>query len=248
MAEKTIVCIHGLGASKGFFSTLAQTSLAQNNRIIAVDLPGFGDRWTDPVGDLPITSAAEALASEVDKMGCQNVVLVGHSLGGAAALLTATMVSGQVWGLASLEGNLVAEDCGMSRRLAVAANLTECASIKTKAIDEAKHSENPGVRDWARDLSKVSPSTLLSYSRELVALSDGGELLRQFLTGRYRRIYLHGDDYVGHPVLDRLGSIQVEYIKGASHTNLVGDAPEACAQALSQILSQTVDVHGRRPA
>ena len=165
MAEKTIVCIHGLGASKAFFSTLARTSLAQNNRIIAMDLPGFGDRWTDPVGDQPITSAAEALASEVDKMGCQNVVLVGHSLGGAAALLTATMVSGQVWGLASLEGNLIAEDCGMSRRLAVAANLTECASMKTKAIDEAKHSENPGVRDWARDLSKVSPSTLLSYSR-----------------------------------------------------------------------------------
>lgn len=168
------------------------------------------------------------------------MILAGHSLGGAVALQISRIVSNQVWGIASIEGNLIAEDCGMSRRFAAAMTPAECAAIKSKAIYEAERSENPGIRDWARDLSNVSPTTLQMYSKQLVALSDSGELLRQFRAERCRKIYMHGDEYVGHPVLECIGSIHVEHIKGAGHVNFVGDAPQACARALSRILSQAI--------
>src|SRR3954447_2845071 len=125
MPEKTIVCIHGLGASKASFSALTQTTLAQIHHLVAVDLPGFGDHCAANVPDNPITSAAELLAHEVEKRGWRDVLLVGHSLGGAVALLTASRVKGRVWDVASVEGNLVAEDCGMSRRLATAASAAD---------------------------------------------------------------------------------------------------------------------------
>ena len=237
MSEKTVFCIHGLGSSKASFAALNQTSLARNNRIIAMDLAGFGERWADPVDSDPITRSAEALAREVETIGGQNATLVGHSLGGAVVLLAAKMVAGQVWGIASIEGNLIAEDCGMSRRLAVAGTIAACTAIKSKAMSEAERSENSGVGDWARDVSNVSPATLQMYSRELVALSDSGELLRQFRAERCRKLYLYGDEYVGHPVLERLAPIHAAYIRGACHINFIGDAPEACADALSQMLS-----------
>src|SRR4051812_25922428 len=151
MLEKTIVCIHGLGASRASFSALTQTTLAQTHRILAVDLPGFGDHCATDVPDNPITNAAEILAHELEKRGWRDVILVGHSLGGAVALLTAGRVKGQVWGVASVEGNLVAEDCGMSRRLATAGSAADSEAIKTHTIHEAERSENAGVRDWARD-------------------------------------------------------------------------------------------------
>src|SRR4051794_10519724 len=102
MPEKTIVCIHGLGASKASFSALTQTALAQEHHLVAVDLPGFGALCAADVPNNPITNAAEILAHEVEKRGWQNVILVGHSLGGAVALLTASRVEGQVWGVASV--------------------------------------------------------------------------------------------------------------------------------------------------
>ena len=236
MPEKTVVCIHGLGASKASFSALTQTALVQKHHLVAVDLPGFGDHCAADVPDNPITNAAEILAQEIEKRGWQNVVLVGHSLGGAVALLTASRVRGRVRGVASVEGNLVAEDCGTSRRLATAGSAADCESIKSRAIHEAERSENAGVRDWARDLSKVSCDTLSKYSKQLVELSDSGELLRQFHADTYRKIYLYGDEYVSHPVLRRLDSIKVEYIPGAGHTNFMGDAPQACALAISKLL------------
>jgi len=236
MLEKTIVCIHGLGASRASFSALMQTALAQKHHLVAVDLPGFGDHCAADVPDNPITNAAEILAYEVEQRGWRDVILVGHSLGGAVALLTASRIKDQVWGVASVEGNLVAEDCGMSRRLATAGTAADSEAIKTHAIHEAERSENAGVRDWARDLSKVSSDTLSKYSKQLVELSDSGELLRQFHADKYRKIYLYGDEYVSHPVLRRLDSIKVEYVAGAGHINFIGDAPQACALAVSKLL------------
>ena len=237
MPQRTILCIHGLGASKASFAALEQTPLARSSRIVAMDLPGFGDRLADPVHDRPITDAAEALAAEVERLGCETVILVGHSLGGAIVLLAARLVGDRVLGVVSIEGNLIAEDCGLSRRLANAASLAECAALKSKVIYETERSGNPALRDWIRDVSKVSPATLSAYSKQLVDLSDSGELLRQFHEARYRRLYLHGEDYVGHPVLQRLSPIQVEYIKGASHGNFMGDAPHACSAAISAVSS-----------
>lgn len=236
MGKKTILCIPGLGSTKEFFSPLSQTDLSHVCNIMAIDLPGFGDRWVDLVPDNPIAAAAEIVAQEVEKIGCRESILVGQSIGGAVALLAARKFGGQIWGIALVEGNLVAEDCGISRRLATAESLADCGTIKADAIAQATISEKSGVRDWARALKKVSPDTLSKYCKELVKLSDSEDLLRQFHADQCRKIYLYGDEYVGHPVLRRLDSIPVEYIRGSGHISFIGDAPQTCASALLKIL------------
>jgi pimeloyl-ACP methyl ester carboxylesterase len=235
MNKKTIICIPGLGASKASFSALTQTALGEKYHVTAVDLPGFGELWSETVPDDPIAAAAGMLARRVEQLGGQNVVLVGHSLGGAVAILAAGMLKNNVIGLASIEGNLIAEDCGMSRRLANATRHAEIETVKKRAISEAARSDNPGVRAWAEDAANVSLDTLAKYSRRLVERSDSGELLRQFLSGEYRKLYLYGDDYIGHPVLPRLEAVPREYVRGAGHINFTGDAPHACAHAISNI-------------
>ncbi len=80
-----LLALHGLGATKGsFLPTVA--ALAPAFRVIAVDLPGFGD------SDKPIGAAydprffATAGIDLLDALGLDRAHLIGNSLGGRIAL------------------------------------------------------------------------------------------------------------------------------------------------------------------
>ncbi len=80
-----VICVHGLGGTKAsFLPTVA--ALAEHHRIIAMDLPGFGD------SDKPITAAydapyfAAAIEALLDELGIERVHLIGNSMGGRVAI------------------------------------------------------------------------------------------------------------------------------------------------------------------
>ena len=84
-AGPPVLCIHGLGATKAsFLPTVA--ALAPQHRVIAVDLPGFGD------SDKPVRAAydaaffARSLIALLDALALDEAALVGNSMGGRVAL------------------------------------------------------------------------------------------------------------------------------------------------------------------
>ncbi len=80
-----VLALHGLGATKGsFLPTVA--ALAGRFRVIAVDLPGFGDS-DKPIG-APYDARffAAAAVDLLDALELTRVHLVGNSLGGRVAL------------------------------------------------------------------------------------------------------------------------------------------------------------------
>jgi pimeloyl-ACP methyl ester carboxylesterase len=80
-----ILCLHGLGGTKAsFLSTVA--ALADSYRVIAADLPGFGDS-DKPIGaayDAPYFS--RAVARLMDAMEIERAHLIGNSMGGRIAI------------------------------------------------------------------------------------------------------------------------------------------------------------------
>lgn len=80
-----VVCIHGLGGTKAsFLTTIA--ALSEDRRVIAMDLPGFGDS-EKPLGaayDAPYF--AEAVTGLLDALGIEKAHLVGNSMGGRVAI------------------------------------------------------------------------------------------------------------------------------------------------------------------
>ena len=80
-----VVLLHGLGATKASFLPTVG-ALAARHRVIAVDLPGFGDS-VKPVGaayDAPFF--AGAIVALLDALGLDRAALVGNSMGGRVAL------------------------------------------------------------------------------------------------------------------------------------------------------------------
>jgi pimeloyl-ACP methyl ester carboxylesterase len=80
-----VICVHGLGATKAsFLPTVA--ALADDYRVIAMDLPGFGD------SDKPLGAAydapyfAHAVAALLDELEIERAHLVGNSMGGRVAI------------------------------------------------------------------------------------------------------------------------------------------------------------------
>ena len=90
-----LICIHGLGATKASFLPTV-SALAEHHRVIAIDLPGFGDS-VKPLG-APYDAAffARSVFALMDGMGLERAHLVGNSMGGRVALEMAMTEPGRV--------------------------------------------------------------------------------------------------------------------------------------------------------
>ncbi len=85
---RPIVLLHGLGASSYMWRHLAP-ELAKRHRVVTVDLKGFGRSDKPADADYRIDDHAAAITALLDRLNLRDVTLVGHSLGGAVALLIA---------------------------------------------------------------------------------------------------------------------------------------------------------------
>lgn len=77
-----VVLVPGWAAST-FSYRLLIGPLAEQFRVIALDLPGFGFSERSPEHDYSLTSLTATLRDLLRRLGVQRAVLVGHSMGGA---------------------------------------------------------------------------------------------------------------------------------------------------------------------
>lgn len=96
-AGQPLVCVHGNYASKRWFTEQLSAPPA-GWRVIAPDLPNFGDSGALP-GEVSIEAYASYLRRFLDALGLEQVVLLGHSLGGAVAQVFASGLPRRVNGL-----------------------------------------------------------------------------------------------------------------------------------------------------
>jgi pimeloyl-ACP methyl ester carboxylesterase len=184
---ETIVCLHGLGGSKASFLPTVN-ALADDYRVIAIDLPGFGES-DKPIGapyDAP-WFARSALAA-MDALGLDQAHVAGNSMGGRVAI-----------------------EAGLTDRDRIGALL-----LLSPALAWLRSRPwAPLLRALRPELGLIQPAprpVVEAIVRQLVPSTNGGwtdagidEFLRAYLTPRgraafyasARNIYLdepHGDD------------------------------------------------------
>jgi pimeloyl-ACP methyl ester carboxylesterase len=96
--RETIVCLHGLGGTKASFLPTVG-ALADSYRVVALDLPGFGES-DKPIGapyDAPWF--ARSVFAAMDALGVERAHIAGNSMGGRVAIEAALADHERVDGL-----------------------------------------------------------------------------------------------------------------------------------------------------
>lgn len=101
MADTTLICLHYLGGSARSWDWVA-ARLAPNIRVVALDLPGFGDACHQP--GYTKADMADVVAARVEALAPERWALIGHSMGGAVATILARRAENGVAALANLAG------------------------------------------------------------------------------------------------------------------------------------------------
>ncbi len=95
-----LLLIHGLCGQMGNFTHSLVDRLASDHRVIVFDRPGAGHSSRAPGTDGSLVQQAALVAELIRALGLQQPIVVGHSLGGAIALMLALNHPGCVRSLA----------------------------------------------------------------------------------------------------------------------------------------------------
>ncbi|WKX68730.1 alpha/beta fold hydrolase [Streptomyces sp. XD-27] len=224
------VYVHGLGAASApYHAHIAAAPVLAGRRSLFVDLPGHGlsDRPRD--FGYGLEDHAGALARALDAAGAHGTEVVGHSMGGAVAIV-----------LAHRRPDLV------SRLVLTEANLDPDPPVTAASSGISTCTEEEFVTGggFARTLEKVGPvwrATMrladpTALHRSAVGLVRGTRpTKRQMLTGlAVPRTYLQGErsgELAGRAALEDAG-VRVVTVPGAGH-NVMFDNPPAFAAAVA---------------
>ena len=79
----TVVMLHGIGGGHLSFAPQVESLASSGYRAIAWDMPGYGH--SAPIEPYTFKGLAESCIRLIEALKCENVALVGHSMGGMVA-------------------------------------------------------------------------------------------------------------------------------------------------------------------
>jgi len=99
--EPTLILVHGWSCDARYWRGQL-THFAARNRVVTVDLAGHGHSGTGR-GDYTMRSFGEDVRTVADAVGGDELILVGHSMGGLVIAEAARLLPGRVLGLIGVD-------------------------------------------------------------------------------------------------------------------------------------------------
>lgn len=182
-----IVLLHGLYQDADCWATLA-VELSASHRVVCCDLRGCG-RSADGA-TVTIAQLAADLGALIDALGLDRPIVVGHSLGGQAALLFAVQQPQRLRGLVLAAVSPLAMDAAMGPAYGAFAQLAPAMGLTDQLADSMLSLV------YSADSLDHGPGGLELYRRQLTLLRSPQEVATQI------------GAYTGRPALeDRLTAI-----------------------------------------
>jgi len=151
---RPLILLHGgLGSGEMFGPTLPL--LAEHHQVITPDLQGHG-RTADIDRPIDIRLMADDIAALIDHLGLEQPDIVGYSLGGGVALLTAVKYPAKVRRLVSMSAN-IRRDAIPPEMLAQQEQVNAAAAefLKDTPMYQLYQRVAPRPEDFARLLDKM---------------------------------------------------------------------------------------------
>ncbi|MFV9504327.1 MAG: alpha/beta fold hydrolase [Oscillochloridaceae bacterium umkhey_bin13] len=226
---RALVCLHGAGGLHTHWGQLL-TGLAEHGRVVAPDFPGHGRSTPPAPADLAAYGAATL--AFLDALELEQAILVGHSMGAAAALEAYLVAPNRVAGLILI---------GAAARLRVApALLTGLADDPPAAVTQLVNAMYPEAA------SALRPDAINEYLRDPRMLAhdlqacNGWDRRADLRPGPPSLVLVGSDDLLTPPKLGtELSSLlagQCVTLEGVGHAPMI-QAPAATLAAIHDWLA-----------
>ena len=167
-----VVLVHGWGGARSVWA-LQVPELARRNRVIAVDLRGFGDS-DRPAGEenYSFVHCAKDLVALLDALGLERAVFAGHSMGTVISLHTCLLFPERVRGLVLVGGAVGWPPKGAVVGPQISQIVEKLQQMGVKAyLDAFAHvwfapgTDPELIRKFTADSYKMAPHAALAYIR-----------------------------------------------------------------------------------
>jgi pimeloyl-ACP methyl ester carboxylesterase len=174
-ARPRLLLIHGLLGSLNYFEPRRYLPGVD---VLTPDLTGYGQRRSEET-DITLPGQAALLARFLRDEAAGPAWVLGHSVGGAVAMLLADMAPDLVRGLISVEGNFTLKDAFWTGRIAALADAEWAAEYGAMEAAPAAWLEKSGIEAsderiaWARDILANQPYTTVQTMAQSVLDTTG---------------------------------------------------------------------------
>lgn len=155
-----VVFIHGLYQG---FAHLGDIPFPSSRKRILLDLPGYGSQ-VGKAAPSSLSGYADHVASELDRLGASPAIVVGHSVGGAVAMLLAANHRDRVVSIVNVEGNFRPADAFWSTKIAAMTSEEAEAMLEGFKSDvdgwltRQKIQIKPKRQEWVKRMLDAQPA------------------------------------------------------------------------------------------
>ncbi|MBN9250374.1 MAG: alpha/beta fold hydrolase [Mesorhizobium sp.] len=229
----TLVLLHGFGASHAVWNDVV-AEFSRTTRTMAYDLPGHGGSLAFPDAGPP-KLAARAIAADLAERGIDRAHVVGHSMGGAIAVLIGLMAPDRIASLTLLApGGFGPEINGpLLRRYGAAVEASEIRGCLAAMSGPQATVSDTSLGAYRQMRVQHGQADKLGEIAALITKGERqGEIPREMLATLAMPVsVLWGDADPVLPVSQAQGlpaSFKVRILPGAGHM-LMGEAPAEVA-------------------
>jgi len=183
--DVALVFVHGWSCDKSYWKNQVP-EFSKKYRVVTVDYGGHGKSGTDR-DNFTINSFIDDVVAVVDKLDLENVILIGHSMGGAIAILLTLKSLERVKHLLVIEPNLRAHDTQLSREIVKYIEsefIQHYREFQSSAIETVKHwfadFHQKNLDQYITDLLKTTPISMYRSAQSLMTTTRDELFLRQF--------------------------------------------------------------------
>ncbi len=219
-----VCCLHGIGSSRQVFASLFDQKELEAYTILTIDMMGHGDSGLSLRGDYSMSAHAQVCEDLIASLGLAQrpISLICHSVGGAVGVLVASHVHNRLQGFLNLEGNLIAEDCGLITRRTISRSYDDFVATDRALLAAEIAAQGEDNSAFLRCL----PEAFYKTAESVVEWSDSGKLLAIFVEQlTCRREYILGDRNNAMPILAKLPGITKVAIPDSGHVMMLDNPP-----------------------
>jgi pimeloyl-ACP methyl ester carboxylesterase len=233
--EPALVLIHGLGASAAqAFVDVCRRAPLSDRRCVAPDLFGFGYSDRPSAFSYSIDDHAASLAALLDARGLRNVTLLGHSMGGAVAIVLARTRPDLVARLLLAEGHLDPTPGAVSGPVVA---YSEADFARHGHADLVRTFVSQGLATYAGAFQVADPAAIHRTAVSLIA-ARRPTYRDMLLELPMPRVFFFGSKDLADPDARWLPEhgIPVRGVAGAGH-DMMTDQPDAFVAAVAASLA-----------